>query len=110
MSIVGVHSKDRKLETLLTEASQALVQLDAARLEELAVSCTALVRESDSRTGQERVAVSRIQRELSAFGRTVEATGANLCVLRGLQDRHFVPPDYGPRALRPKVEVAHGDH
>jgi hypothetical protein len=101
--------KNRELKSLLLEASQALARLDARRLEEIALLCTALIRE-DSQCGLSALNSPEIRKELTVFGCVVEATKANLGVLRSLRDRENLDLDYSLPALRSTSEVAHGDH
>lgn len=105
-----VQGQDRELRKLLAEASQALAGLDGARLEEIAFACAGLVRRKDKQSEPAALAPSGSPRELLALGRVLEATRANLGVLRGLHDRQEGSMDYGPDALRPSAEAAHGDH
>ncbi|HUA99557.1 MAG TPA: hypothetical protein VMA34_14600 [Terracidiphilus sp.] len=79
-----------ELKELVAEASRALARLDANRLEELAVSCQALNRELPSSGPARRRTLVRqaceAQRDLAVFGRVLEATRANLSVMRRLRE------------------------
>lgn len=69
----------------LADATHALAHLDAGRLEEMALCCAALVREEgvpfDIRLRDEP-GFSGGGRELASFARVLEATKANLDVMR----------------------------
>ena len=78
-----------ELRQLVSEASRALATLDAGRLEELALSCQALNRGLAPRGAAERAALARQAREaagdMAIFARVLEATRANLKVMRRLR-------------------------
>lgn len=83
-----------ELREIVLEASRALALLDADRLEELAQCCEALNREPAGlmgrrRTDAERAEIFRQAREASGemavFGRVLDATRANLTVMRRLR-------------------------
>ncbi len=81
-----------ELRAMVMKASQALALLDAARLEELALSCEALNRQLEE-TGQadegwrrELTAQARDARaDMAVFARVLDATRANLNVMRRLR-------------------------
>lgn len=86
-----------ELKQLVAEASRALATLDADRLEELALCCQALNREltpagrADARVAAlVRQNLARQAREAAAdmalFDRVLDATRANLKVLRRLRE------------------------
>ncbi len=81
-----------ELKALAAEASRALAALDAARLEELAVYCEALIRklgpELMERDGRRKMArqVREAQDDMAVLGRVLEATRANLCVMTRLRE------------------------
>ena len=82
-----------ELKQLVSEASRALASLDADRLEELALSCQALNRDLATQsvmTAAERAALARQAREaagdMAVLGRVLEATRANLKVMRRLRE------------------------
>lgn len=94
-----------ELKQLVVEASRALATLDADRLEELALSCQALSRDlmpvsrADARVGAvARQGLARQAREAAAdmalFDRVLEATRANLKVLRRLRELRSGRFDY----------------
>jgi hypothetical protein len=100
----------------LANASRALAHLDAERLEEMALSCAALVREDhegrfDFRGGREEDS-GEDGREMAIFARVLEATRANLNVMRRLRALRATPLEYGqPRGIcDTSVESEHGDH
>jgi hypothetical protein len=110
---------DLEIREVVAEASRALARLDADRLEELALACQALNRdrgplELQSDGGGKSGALARQAREaagdMRAFRRVLDATRANLTVMRRLrrlreghieyseaQARGWTPsePDYG---------------
>ena len=90
-----------ELKELVAEASRALARLDADRLEELAVSCQALNREPASGGPVRRKALAgqarEAQRDLAVFGRVLEATRANLGVMRRLRELRMGRIGYGDR-------------
>jgi hypothetical protein len=105
----------RELREALIAASRALARLDADRLEELALSCQALV------SGFERGAGANLQqgsrprdggRELTELGLVLRATQANLAVLRGLRRGGATELEYGQAAARAgtAIEAHDGDH
>ena len=88
-----------ELKQLVTEASRALATLDADRLEELALSCQALNRGLAQKNPAARTALARQAREaagdMAVFGRVLEATRANLRVMRRLRQLHEGRFGYG---------------
>jgi hypothetical protein len=87
------------LRDMIVEASRALAQLDADRLEALAVSCQALNRDLKRET-VERNALSSEARsvvvEMGAFASVLDATKANLQVMNRAQELCGELPQYGP--------------
>jgi len=93
-----------KMRDVLLEASRALANIDADRLEELALSCHALNREQ-KRSGA--AACARVtcealdsRQELTLLGSILEATQANLRVLRHLRAMHAGIATYADRTGR----------
>ncbi len=86
------------LKEIVVEASQALARLDSARLEELALSCQAFNR--GSQDPNERVERARqageAVRDMAVFARVLEATQANLKVMKRLQDLRTGQLEYAP--------------
>lgn len=89
---------ESKLKAIVVEASRALALLDAARLRELALSCEALNRQvgqaqhlgergvRDARWCDDLVREARAAKgDMAVFGRVLEATRANLNVMRRLR-------------------------
>jgi hypothetical protein len=113
MQAVAVRGVPPRLKELLAEATRALAQLDADRLEELALCCQALNRDLESGGSAAWIDMARQAREaradLALFGRVLDATRSNLAVMRRLRDlragRH---PGYTPRGAR--AEGRYGDH
>ncbi len=78
------------LKDLVMEASRALAQLDAARLEELALSCQALNRDLADFSAEDHDQFALQAREavpgMAVFARVLDVTRENLNVIRRLQD------------------------
>jgi hypothetical protein len=81
-----------ELRALVAEASQALALLDAARLEELALCCELVNRDlalgnmdDDARKVLAQQA-REAQANLAVFGRVLDATRANLNVMKRLRE------------------------
>lgn len=118
MQVVGKRRFDPELKKLVAEASQALIRLDADRLEELAHSCRALNRELKPAGRQERAELSRQAREaageMALFARVLEATRANLTVMNRLRELREGRLEYGEAWVRSPqwllTEKSHGDN
>ena len=91
------------LKDMIVEASRALAQLDADRLEALAFSCQVLNRDL-KRDSVERKALFSEARsgvvEMGAFASVLDATKANLQVMNRARKLRGELPQYGPRAGR----------
>ena len=98
---LGDRPRDSELRKLVVEASLALAQLDADRLEELALSCQALNRDTapSQLTARDREVLAREARktaqEMAVFGRVLEATRTNLEVMRRIRERRDGRMEYG---------------
>jgi hypothetical protein len=83
-------SQGPDLKGLVAEASEALARLDAARLEELALSCMALNRDWTAACGEDPARMEQearaAQSEMATLARVLEATRSNLKVMRRLQE------------------------
>jgi hypothetical protein len=101
------------VKQIIHEASRSLAHLDADRLEELALSCQALnqspIREDfaeQARVGKEEL------RDLAVLGRVLEATRANISVMRqshkSRKSRLEYSPEEGSALLQP--ETSNGNH
>jgi hypothetical protein len=106
----------QNLKELVVEASRALATLDAARLEELALSCQALNRDLSRAGTEERAQLAYQAREaqgdMAVFARVLEVTKANLKVmnrLRSLRTNHLEYGEQLKQGWQP-AESAHGDH
>lgn len=105
-----------KLIALVTEASRSLAQLDAERLEELALCCQALNRDMVRADGLRRRALATEAREatgdMAVFGRVLEVTRANLNVMNRIQELHAGRLEYGaPQAPEwPRTGDRYGDN
>lgn len=91
-----------ELRNLLAEASHALAHLDGDRLEEMASYCATLVGEETAEGGTRASFDSECRaawREMAIFMRVLEATRANLNVMRRLRETHKARLEYGPSAV-----------
>jgi hypothetical protein len=86
----GARREQPELKDLVVEASRALANLDADRLEELALSCQALNRDLKPENEEERKLLASQAREaaqdMAVFARVLDATRANLKVMNRLRD------------------------
>jgi hypothetical protein len=104
------------LKALVVEASRALARLDAERLEELALCCDALNRELLPEDSEDRACLAREAKEaadeMTVFARVLEATRANLNVMRRLRDLRSGRLEYGEMPGRgwASAEKSHGDN
>jgi hypothetical protein len=105
-----------ELKELVVEASRALASLDAQRLEELALSCQALNSDLGSVDAGQRAELARQAREaeqdLALLGRVLEATRANLNVMRRLRDLRQGRLEYSAESAQRWVRTGnrHGDN
>jgi hypothetical protein len=83
-----------ELRQIIAEASRALARLDANRLEELAGCCQALNRDLPSREELARQALEA-RTDLAVFAHVLEATRANLNVMRRLRNLRMEQAEYG---------------
>lgn len=91
------------LKDMILEAARALTQLDAGRLEALAVSCQALNRNLKRETVERKKLSSEARNalvELGAFASVLDATKANLEVMNRARKLRDELPQYGPGAGR----------
>ncbi|HUV68398.1 MAG TPA: hypothetical protein VMW15_01965 [Terracidiphilus sp.] len=90
MQKIGGRREHPELKTLVAEASQALANLDADRLEELALSRQALNRDLTPQSRDTQEGLARQSREaaqdMAVLARVLEATRANLNVMNRLRD------------------------
>ena len=79
-----------ELKELVVEASRALARLDAARLEELALSCQALTRTLHPKEARVRKLLAEqardAQSDMAVFARVLDATRTNLNVMNRLRE------------------------
>lgn len=109
--------RNLKLKSLAAEASQALAQLDAERLEELALSCEALHRKlaltnADRETRRAMAEQARdAAADMAILGRVLEATRANLGVMNRLREMRMERLEYTVRApnAAPESSAMNGD-
>jgi len=113
---IGESRVHPKLKELVVEASRSLALLDADRLEELALSCEALNRRLSPRDAGARAALvveaSEAAGDMAVFGRVLEATRANLQVMRRLRQVRTGCLEYGERQVLgwSRTEGSHGDN
>ncbi len=104
MQELGAGSPNPKLKELVAEASCALSRLDTARLEELALSCEALNRGLGPMPAEERRELARQAREaasdMAVFARVLDATRANLSVMKRLRELRTGRIEYSERQAR----------
>ncbi len=98
-----------QLKAIVREASEALARLDAARLEELAHSCRLLNRSLPQLPRNEfAIQVSQAAREMVLLGHVLEATGANLHVMRRLHQLRAGEAAYAESAVQHWAESLYG--
>lgn len=111
----GARREHPELKDLVVEASLALARLDAARLEELALSCQALNRDLSAAGTEERFRLVCQAREatgdMAVFARVLDVTRSNLQVMNRLRELRAGRLEYSePRARGWAIEVSgHGD-
>jgi aminopeptidase N len=101
------------LKALVVEASRALAQLDAARLEELALCCQALNRDLQGADPPARAEIARqaraAQADLAVFGRVLEATRANIAVMNRIRALR-TGRTLGYSEIEARTGIGHGDN
>lgn len=100
------------LRSILTEASHALAHLDADTLEEMAAYCATLVRDDAASGDLSPLGDPECRtawKEMAIFMRVLEATKANLNVMRRLREMHMARLEYGSSAGL-NISSAGGDH
>lgn len=105
----GAHPE---LKQLVAEASRSLARLDADRLQELALSCQALNRNRTPADGELTRQARDASAEMAVFARVLEATRANLQVMRRLRQVRTGCLEYGERQVLgwSRTEGSHGDN
>ncbi len=105
-----------ELRELVAEASCALARLDRARLEELALSCEALNRELTPMSAEEKARLSQqaggAAGDMAVFARVLDATRANLNVMKKLRELRVDRLEYSERqeCAASSAEGGNGDH
>jgi hypothetical protein len=106
-----------ELKNILVEASHALAHLDAGRLEEMALSCASLVRDVDrdrcEAKNQCESGCGEAMEEMAIFTRVLEATRANLKVMRRLREVSTAQLEYDTPTVSVNASSEsdeHGDH
>jgi hypothetical protein len=116
MEQFGARREHPELKQLVVEASRALACLDAARLEELALSCQALNRDLAGSGPEDRKQLARQAREaagdMAVFARVLDVTRGNLNVINRLRELRAGRLEYGERQVRgwAPLEGRHGDN
>jgi len=99
-----VRPANSELKALVVEASRALARLDAARLEELALSCQALTRRLHPGDAKARRLLAAEAREakgdMEVFARVLAATRANLNVMNRLRELRMGRVEYSEGQAR----------
>ena len=104
------------LKELVAEASQALARLDADRLEELSLSCQALIRDLTTVSPENRRMLARQAHEaagdMATFARVLQVTRANLDVMNRLRELRAGRAEYSQRQVLGPVatESVHGNN
>ncbi|HUA93697.1 MAG TPA: hypothetical protein VL991_14085 [Terracidiphilus sp.] len=99
MRLTLLRPEQPELKELLVEASKALAVLDAERLEGLALCCQALARDlapmSESQRDLLRQQARAAVDDMAVFARVLEATRANVQVMRRLRALRSERLEYG---------------
>jgi hypothetical protein len=102
-----------ELREVVAEASRSLAQLDAARLEELAVSCQALNRELAPADSEEFAALTcqarEAVRDMAVFAQVLTVTKENLDVMTSLREQCAERLEYGSNQARGWVQTGSRD-
>lgn len=102
------------LREMVVEASRSLAQLDAERLEELALCCQALNRDSAPRLDDPEAQADALaaRREMAIFARVLQATEANVKVMERLRALRSGRLEYTEALARGWTtgERGHGDN
>jgi hypothetical protein len=99
MAEMSVRGNNPELRQLVRQASQALTELDADQLEELALCCQVLNRALLSAGEGDRAPLTRqsreAQRDMAVFARVLEASRDNFKVMRRLFEMRAGWLEYG---------------
>ncbi|WP_348261383.1 hypothetical protein P8935_16455 [Telmatobacter sp. DSM 110680] len=114
-TIMSASERQPGLRSILTDASQALAHIDGDKLEEMAAYCAALIQDegaSDDLSLLVDPEYGTARKEMAIFMRVLEATRANLNVMRRLREMHVARLEYGSSAgLNITSDGSdHGDH
>ena len=134
MQELDIRPANPELKEIVVEASRALARLDATRLDELALFCQALTQARNPENAGQRKLLAQQAREAEAdmavFARVLDATRANLNVMKRLHELRMGRLEYTERQARggtgapspskagsksqcpsaDSVEGKHGDH
>jgi len=103
-------SRIPELKQVIAAASRALAYLDGDRLEELAGCCQALNRDLPPRPELARQ-IREAEADMATFARVLEATRANLSVMRRLRELRQGTAVYEtPKEARRRAGDGYGDH
>lgn len=92
---------DLELKTVVMEASRALTRLDSGRLDELARWCESRNEDSRSSKGDELIRQAReAEQEMGVLARVLDATRANVAVMKRLREIHAGKLEYREQALQ----------
>jgi hypothetical protein len=114
--VSGMRGVPKHLREFAREAAEALAHLEAERLDELASSCADLISRLEAAEADQRVALASQAREavsdMAVFARVLDATRANLNVMKRLRELSGERLEYSEGQLRGwiEAEAGHGDH
>ena len=111
----GVRREFPELKQIVAEASRALAELDAGRLDELAMSCRALNRDLAQTNAVDRKRLARESRDaagdMAVFSRVLSVTRANLNVIKRLRELRAGRFEYSEQQARwGQPGTQHGDN
>jgi hypothetical protein len=111
----GVRREFPELKQIVAEASRALAELDAGRLDELAMSCRALNRDLAQTNAVDRKRLARESRDaagdMAVFSRVLSVTRANLNVIQRLRELRAGRFEYSEQQARwGQPGTQHGDN
>src|SRR5579864_8205139 len=94
----GLRPRNPELREVVVEASLSLARLDAERLEELALWCwdfnRDLMRVGNADSAEWARQAREASGEMAVFGRVLDATRANLEVMKRLRERRAARLEY----------------
>lgn len=94
-------NQNSELKAVVAEVSEALTRLDADRLEELARWCDSLIGDLPPESGDELTRQSReAARDMMILARVLDATRANVAVMKRLRELRAGDLEYREQALQ----------